>query len=280
MQPGKPSSTAALVAALRALAPHPTDASAPLDALAAAVLPRRVVRWTRLLRPMLSVPGARTWFRRSFGGLPYHLELRTQTLDAALCATATPAHQVVILGAGYDTRAWRLTSLAACPWFEVDHPDTQRLKLKRVPDASRIHAVGVDFATERLGQRLAETGHDADRPTLWIWEGVTPYLTPDATSASLAEIAARSAPGSHLWMTWIRPRVVAVGDARHAGVLRTFSRLGEPLIGGMTDEEVAERVTASGLTVVDDSGSRDWAQRLGLPAPRRWVEERILHAAR
>ncbi|MFM2161186.1 MAG: hypothetical protein RLZZ383_698 [Pseudomonadota bacterium] len=280
MQPGKPSSTAALVAALRALAPHPADASAPLDALAATVMPRQVTRWTRGLRPLLALPGARSLFRRSFGGLPYHLELRTQTLDAALCDTATPDHQVVILGAGYDTRAWRLTGLAACPWFEVDHPDTQRVKAKRVPEPGRIRSVGVDFATERLGDRLAACGHDAHRPTLWIWEGVTPYLTPDATSASLAEIANRSAPGSHVWMTWIRPRVVAVNDRRHDGVLRTFARLGEPLIGGMSDDEVTRRVQAAGWRVVDDSGSHDWAERLHQPAPRRWVEERILHAAR
>jgi methyltransferase (TIGR00027 family) len=278
MQPGKPSSTAAMVAALRALALDPTDPSRALDPLALDVMPRSVARWTRIVRAILRLPGAREGFRSAFGGLPYHLELRTQTLDAALRLHAQPGTQIVLLGAGYDTRAWRMTDLAACTWFEVDHPDTQARKLRRLPEPGRIRAVAVDFATSSFPDALAGAGHDRARPTLWVWEGVTPYLPPDATSATLFDIRACSAPGSHLWMSWIRPRVVAVGDRRHDGVLRAFARVGEPLIGGMTDDEVRSRVEEAGLRVCDDGGSKDWAARLGHRAPRRWVEERVLHA--
>ena len=79
-----------------------------------------------------------------------------------------------MLGAGLDARAWRLA--LGVPFFEVDHPDTQRRKAQRAPTEGAPRYVAVDFATTRVADALEAAGHDATVPTAWVWEGVTMYL--------------------------------------------------------------------------------------------------------
>src|SRR5256885_4200213 len=104
---------------------------------------------------------------------------RTVAIDDAVKARATP--QVVILGAGLDTRAWRMAELAHATVFEVDHPSSQRDKQHRIaalpPPTGPLTLVPVDFTTDRLDNSLHAAGHRADKPTTWLWEGVVPYLT-------------------------------------------------------------------------------------------------------
>ena len=112
---------------------------------------------------------------------------RTVAIDEAVRAAASP--QVVILGAGLDGRAWRMQELRDVTVFEVDHPDSQRVKRARVSAlqqvARDVRFVPVDFTRDRLDDALAAAGHDATRPTTWIWEGVVMYL-------ELADIEATS----------------------------------------------------------------------------------------
>src|SRR5207253_10743350 len=115
---------------------------------------------------------------------------------------AAAASQLVILGAGLDGRAWRLSSLSNARVFEVDHPDTQAYKRERLgalkPAAKQVDFVPVDFEADSLEASLLRAGHDAAAPTAWVWEGVVMYLTPEAVRSTLKAIAARSAPGSTL----------------------------------------------------------------------------------
>jgi len=104
--------------------------------------------------------------------------------------------QIVILGAGLDSRAYR-DELSNAKVFEVDHPATQSNKTKRVtkifgklPD--RITYVPIDFDRETL-DKLFSYGFDKTAKTLFIWEGVTPYVTAEAVDATLAWIQANSA---------------------------------------------------------------------------------------
>jgi len=107
--------------------------------------------------------------------------------------------QVVILGAGLDSRAYR-AGLSDAKVFEVDHPATQSSKTKRVtkifgklPD--RITYVPVDFDRETL-DKLFSYGFDKTAKTLFIWEGVTPYITAEAVDATLAWVHSNSPTGS------------------------------------------------------------------------------------
>ncbi|HEX4681459.1 MAG TPA: class I SAM-dependent methyltransferase, partial [Gemmatimonadaceae bacterium] len=129
--------------------------------------------------------------------------LRTSAIDAALRdAIARGTRQLVILGAGYDGRAWRMPELAGVHVFEVDHPATQGEKRARVTEMAATPAtvtfVPIDFERESLAGVLDRAQHDPASPTCWIWEGVVMYLTRDAMRSTLADVARRSAPGSTL----------------------------------------------------------------------------------
>ena len=182
--------------------------------------------------------------------------LRTVAIDAAVRDAITlGARQLVILGAGYDGRAWRMTELEGMRTYEVDRPATQNEKRARVaqlPDAiANVTFVSIDFEHESLDAVLARAGHNASAPTCWIWEGVVMYLTRDAMHGTLANIAQRSAPGSTL--------IINYHTAHRRFIARLiFSLIGEPQISAWTREEMAAELASVGFRVHDDSGMLDW----------------------
>jgi methyltransferase (TIGR00027 family) len=187
------------------------------------------------------------------------MALRTSTIDAALrAAVVRGTMQVVILGAGLDGRAWRVTELAGLRLFEVDHPATQAYKRRHLgalpPLIANVTFVPVDFEHESLDTALANAGHDETQPTCWIWEGVVMYLTPEAVRSTLASIARRSAKGSTL--------IVNYHATMQAALIRLLLRvLGEPVKSKWSPHEMAEALRAAGFSAVEDSGVADWAKR-------------------
>lgn len=177
---------------------------------------------------------------------------RTVAIDEAVREAGAP--QVVILGAGLDGRAWRMGELRDAVVFEVDHPDTQRVKRARVGGlplhAREVRCVPVDFTRERLDEALAAAGHDAARPTLWIWEGVVMYLTREEVAATLSALARRSAPGSRVVILYTQPALMI----RLVGL--AVKRLGEPFRSAYTPEAMKALLLAHGFTEVRDEGIR------------------------
>jgi len=187
------------------------------------------------------------------------IALRTTAIDAAVRdAIAGGATQLVILGAGYDGRAWRLNELAGVKVFEVDHPATQGDKRKHLaelpPATGNVSLVSIDFERESLGTVLERAGHNRSLPTCWIWEGVVMYLTRDAVRATVGGIAGRSALGSTLIVNYhtLHRRLVA---------RLIFRLIGEPQISAWTREEMAADLGTLGFVVREDSGMADWNDR-------------------
>ena len=187
------------------------------------------------------------------------MALRTATIDAAVrAAVARGTRQVVILGAGLDGRAWRMSELAGVRVFEVDHPATQAVKrshLDRLPAAiANVTFVPVDFERDSLDAALASAGHDVSRPTCWIWEGVVMYLSRDAMRSTLAGVASRSANGSTL--------IVNYHTEPRRGLAALLLRLlGEPHRSNWSPDDMARDLGAAGFHVVEDSGVVEWATR-------------------
>lgn len=132
------------------------------------------------------------------------MQIRTRFIEEKLAeAVANGATQLVILGAGFDTRAYRLTELLkAVRVFEVDTPSTQDYKRRRVEKAgidvpANLRYVPVDFRRNELESALAAEGYDSSQITFFIWEGVTMYLTEAAIEETLRWIG-RQAKGSTL----------------------------------------------------------------------------------
>jgi methyltransferase (TIGR00027 family) len=135
-------------------------------------------------------------FDRTWPAMEPWMALRVAYLDRLVAITTDRmgVRQVVILGAGYDTRAARLP-YSGVRWFEVDHPDTQAAKRERLaalpgyPVDAATYA-SCDFEREDPIERLLASGLSAREPTLVIWEGVVPYLTEDAVRTTAARLAA------------------------------------------------------------------------------------------
>jgi len=187
------------------------------------------------------------------------IALRTAAIDTAVReAIAGGATQLVIVGAGYDGRAWRMPELAGVSVFEIDHPATQgdkRGHLAELPPAiGAVTFVSMDFELESLDAVLERAGHDRSSPTCWIWEGVVMYLTRDAMRSTLADIANRSAPGSTL--------IVNYHTLHRRFLARLIFRLiGEPQISAWTPDEMAADLGSVGFVVSEDFGMADWNVR-------------------
>lgn len=197
---------------------------------------------------------------------------RTIAIDDAL---ATPT-QLVVLGAGLDTRAWRLDGLAGTTVFEVDHPATQAAKRARLAGitarADDVRFVPSDFTERALAADLATAGHRSDEPTTWVWEGVVAYLTSHEVAATLADVAARSAPGSRLALNYqMRSGRAGFGRLLARAVLRlartTDPWREEPHRSAWTQGELATLLARYGFRTVSDRNLLQIWQELGLPAP-------------
>ena len=127
---------------------------------------------------------------------------RTFYFDRILERVLTDAEQFVLLGAGYDTRACGPLVPRGVACFEVDHPRVQKLKRSNLDvagiDAQGITFVPVDFSREDAFSRLTENGYDPGRRTVFLWEGVTLYLSEDDVRKTLRGVGANAAPGSAL----------------------------------------------------------------------------------
>ncbi len=199
-------------------------------------------------------------------GLVDHVALRTAAIDAAVReACQRGVSQAVILGAGLDARAWRLPELSDRVVFEVDHPATQRYKRERVVELSPVTGdlrfVSVDFTRDDLSARLEEEGHDRSATTVWIWEGVVPYLSVEASRATLETLSARSAPGSTLVVTYGTEEdpfwLSRLSSVIHWG----FRMLGEPLHGLTTPGAFGALLQETGWVRRSDTGPLDWRRR-------------------
>lgn len=183
-----------------------------VDELAEQILPLGSRLWVRLLRPVASWIVNRT--EAKVPGLWGGIMARKRYIDDAIAGSPTGA--VVNLGAGFDTRPYRLTALADVPTWEVDlasNIDRKRSRLRKIFGEVPAHVtlVPIDFDREDLAIVLASHGYPDDNPTLFIWEGVTQYLSEAGIRATFAFLAAAPA-GSRLVFTYT-PRDFIDGDA-------------------------------------------------------------------
>jgi methyltransferase (TIGR00027 family) len=288
MRKGRESLTAQAVAFARALASGtPAALIDPHDAMAERMLPPPLARAAHGLRAIAAgAPIGGALLAGASLGLVDHVALRSAMIDRMLAdALRSGVRQVVILGAGLDTRAHRLPALRDAVVYEVDHPDGQRVKRERARGLTRIAAglryVGVDFSAGDLRAQLAAAGHAQTERTFWLAEGLVPYLRRADVVDMLERIATASAPGSDLLVSYVTPELVWLKHARplFLGALRL---IGEPLHSAFPQNEIAALMQDAGFSVAHDSDTRDWAHALCPDATRapRVRYERIARARR
>jgi len=229
-------------------------------------------------RASLKDPAARAWLIEKFGGTYEYFIARTLYGDRVLLeALNDRLPQVVLVGAGYDSRAYRFRdSLRGTRVFELDALPTQRRKKQLLDGAglqppSQLTLVPINFETQAPAEVLMRAGFDPRKKTLFLWEGVSYYLSADAVEATFTFIRENSAPGSTVCFDYMvqapdmqnRYGVKVVLDswrkaytAEHVrfgvdeGAIETFlSQRGFRLIENLTTPEIEKRF----LTLKDGS---------------------------
>ena len=223
----------------------------------------------------------------------FFVNARTLYIDAALQrAAAEGATQVVVLGSGFDSRAYRFRKThPGLQFYEVDLPATIEAKKQRligifgaVPDYVRY--APIDFNTQTLEEVLPALGYDDGQRTFFILEGVTMYVNDVGNAATLRFIRTRSAPGSRVVYDYVLRRVIQGRfDGMYAAAMGALgvALAGEPYVTGWTPRGAAAFAKRQGLKVIEDLGTEELTQRYltgtdGKPDGRMPDGHRILEA--
>ncbi len=181
-------------------------------------------------------------YRYPYQGVPpmrHQSAARTTFYDAALERHLADVDQLVILGAGFDTRAYRLRAGTRVRWFEVDTPKTQAFKREMLKqagvDTTVVTYVPANFQEEDWFEKLVEAGFEVDKPSFFLWELVMMYLDREAVESTLRKIAATANGGGvafdyfsteiiedrSLFLRYARAMINATGEPWRFGIDNT-----------------------------------------------------------
>jgi methyltransferase (TIGR00027 family) len=178
--------------------------------------------------------------------------------------------QYVILGAGLDTFAFRQPLCArSIQIFEVDHPATQRDKIKRLKAAdlqapTNLHFVPFDFESMSLHDALRSTGFDFDSPTFCSWLGVTYYLSEEAIDRAL-EVIRLLPRGSEIVFEYITSLEMLSSPAQEEiaadEIRKKAMGINEPILTSFTAAELAAKLRRMGFSEVTDFSHENGQER-------------------
>lgn len=266
VQEGAASATAAFVCDFRAVgALNPDRALRNADKLAAKLCSPRILPY--------DYPLARATIDRDPEGYAgyFFVNSRTRHIDEQVVkAAAQGIRQVVVLGAGFDSRAYRFHKrFPKLRFFEVDFPATSSAKQAAVARVfgklpAHVRYVPIDFDQQTLEAALPAAGYDARVKSLFVIEGVLMYVNEAGNRATLEFIARNSPPGSKVVYDYVLRRVI---DGDFEGLFAAYrtakgvASLGEPFVTGWTPAEAAEFARASGLEVEADLDAAELTRR-------------------
>jgi methyltransferase (TIGR00027 family) len=207
-------------------------------------------------------------------GLWVNLACRKRFIDDKIEAALDNIDAVVILGAGLDTRAYRLNRRVRIPVFEVDLPVNIARKAKAVqrvlggPPLS-VRLVALNFERDDLLTSLSEHGYRTDYRAFFVCEGVTQYLTEAGVRRTLEGLRA-AAPGSRLVFTYVRRDFIDGRDRYGTRTLYRSTRERQQLWEfGLEPDEVAGFIAEYGWRLVEQAGPDEFVQRYVEPAGRK-----------
>lgn len=217
---------------------------------------------------ILNVPRLREFFMRKVAppGIYEYVLARTKLLDEAFVnALENSFSQIALLGAGFDTRALRFKNgNRGTKVFELDIPTTQQPKIailsrRKIVLPGELVFVPIDFNKQSLPDALFDAGYGKGQKSLFVWEGVTMYLTPDAVDGTLAFIRENAAEGSVVAFDYIYASVLR-GENRFYGereIFKTVSRAGEGWTFGIEDGEIAGFLSQRGFKIISHNTPSD-----------------------
>jgi methyltransferase (TIGR00027 family) len=262
----QPSETALATATLRALATYDVHNEVRgADTLAELFL-------TEDRRAPLKDPAARRWVlqNKTSPGAYEFMIARTAFLDQLVQeALRENIPQIVFLGAGYDSRPYRFRELVGdARLFELDAPPTQQRKREILAQAGVLAPegltyVGLDFETGDLKEALGAAGFSPMHPALFIWEGVSYYLSLLAVDRLLAAVYEIAAKDSSIAFDYACLSAEALGDSRVQKLRQQMktSHAGEPTRFGIPAGQVGAFLARRGYEISQHLSPAELEQR-------------------
>jgi methyltransferase (TIGR00027 family) len=252
--------------------------------------PRILPFGARAFVSMMRFDFARNWIIRasekSFPGIWGGVLCRKRYIDEKLIESSGQIDAVINLGAGLDTRAYRLSPLSHVPVWELDQPENiepkraaLRTLFRTVP--KHVALVSIDFDRQELAPVLKSHGFSLEKRTFFIWEAVTQYLTESGIRATFGFLA-NAARGSRLVFTYVRKEFLGDQDIYGQQELHKRYVVNKKIwLFGLEPEGVASFLEAYGWRVAEHLGYEELDNRYVRPTGRRLAVtpiERIVYA--
>ena len=233
------------------------------------------------------------WLSKKFvPGFHEHLISRTRFIDDLIKKSISEqVEQYVILGAGYDSRAYNLKLPSGLKIFEVDQPEVQEIKISKLPDeipnSENITYVSVDFNHQSLKNQLLNSGFDKSKSTIYTLEGVSQYITREALNSTLSELALltpnsnatffmsyvnrllREDPKACFGMGYSKPEKAAKFITNGA------AKVGEPWISLYSSKEIEDLLSQNSFTLIENKTLADLNSKYFTPVGRTIPENHI-----
>ena len=233
------------------------------------------------------------WLSKKFvPGFHEHLISRTRFIDDLIKKSISEqVEQYVILGAGYDSRAYNLELPSGLKIFEVDQPEVQEIKISKLPDeipnAENITYVSVDFNHQSLKNQLLNSGFDKSKSTIYTLEGVSQYITREALNSTLSELALLT-PNSNatFFMSYVNrllredPKACfGIGYSKPERAAKFITngaaKVGEPWISLYSSKEIEDLLSQNSFTLIENKTLADLNSKYFTPVGRTIPENHI-----
>ena len=225
-------------------------------------------------------------------GFHEHLIARTKFIDELIQKSAVNGtEQYVILGAGYDSRAHRLELPSSLKIFEVDQPEVSDNKLaklpKELPNSDNVTYVNIDFSYQSLTEQLIGAGFDQKKSTIFTLEGVSQYITKEAVSSTIKELASLTRDThSIFFMSYVDELLdknpeACFGEgypnpAKKASLIKGLSaKVGEPWISFYNGAEIEDLLSQNGYSIEENVTLEDLNSLYFSPVGRTLNENQI-----
>ena len=225
-------------------------------------------------------------------GLHEHIISRTRFIDDLIKrSAASKFEQYVILGAGYDCRAHRLELPSSLRVFEVDQSEVQARKRSKLPEeppnSENITYVAVDFTDQSLSEQLLDAGFDQSKSTVFTLEGVTQYITKEAFSSSVKELAALTQKSDSIVFVSYANELLNKNPAACSGpgypnaekkarlIMYGSEKVGEPWISFYSAAEIESVLSQSGYSIIENVTLKDLNSQYFTPVGRTVSENHL-----
>jgi len=201
---------------------------------------------------------------------------RTRYIDDVLNnAIKEGVGAVVNLGAGMDSRAFRIPGIGNIKYFELDLPEVLKAKRayvgKKIGELpSNVSLVPIDFNSQDLGEELKKAGYALSSKTLFIWEGVTQYISKEAVDNTIKYVA-QASTGSKVVFTYVLESFIngsCVPDGLNS-IYKRFLKKKKPLwFCGFEPADMREYLSKYSLSLIEDIGHEEFLERYVKPKGR------------